>query len=227
MSTPAACEEKAATVQEINQDIAGLQSDLKIAATGQKAFIAAQIKRLRVDLGVAQAALQACMQANGVPPPSPPIDGSFSGTMTLSNALTGTLVAPAGMAVTFTGDRTSVTVRALGTSPFGPISLTVPVLGLTVGSTTIRLRSIWPAAGPLVGRNLAITVRCELDWDVDYPFVVEDSTVNLLLSTTGAGGSAVDGAGAATFGLSGTASGGWADGTSISGNLTGTFSPSP
>jgi hypothetical protein len=61
------CEPFLGDIEGLRRQIADLQADLAIAPTGEKGFIAKQIKQAQADLDTATTALAACVSANPIP----------------------------------------------------------------------------------------------------------------------------------------------------------------
>src|SRR5829696_4777957 len=85
MTIPAQCQDIADSIAEMEQERRDLQAELQQAATGQKAFLASQIKALTRRIAAANDQLTDCLQRiPQPPPPPPPLEAVFSGTATIT-----------------------------------------------------------------------------------------------------------------------------------------------
>src|SRR5688572_24480896 len=125
MSVPAECLELAQSIEALEQERRDLQEELRTAATGQKAFLVAQIRAVNRQIAALSDQLADCIaNTPPPPPPPPPLPAVFAGTATITttnSSAPGPFTAAVQLGLLFDGNRTSVLITSfppIATQPF-------------------------------------------------------------------------------------------------------------
>jgi hypothetical protein len=223
MTIPVQCQGIADSIADMEAERRDFQAELQQAATGQKAFLAAQIKALNRKIAVAHDQLTDCLQLfPPPPPPPPPLEAVFSGTATITttnSSAPGPYSSAVQIGLLFDSARTFVAITSFPTiatdpfdTPFGPNVTTVTKNGGGFGS--------------YAGGSIAVPLGLHFDQSIDLPFFEEDSDLSVGLSTNPPG-SPVDSNGAVTLAGSGVFGSGFLNGATGTLTIAGTISPVP
>lgn len=219
MTIPTVCQPLAATVEELEQERRGLQAELQVAPTGQKARLATAIKALTKRIGSARDDLTDCLATADPPPPEPsPMDAVLAGVATLSTSsphVPDPIVEDVKIGLVFDGSRTFV-----GITSFPPITRKGPT---PLGDNTTSVTKTGYGAGSHTNGQIVLPVKLHFDNDV---VAIGDWDLVLTLATF-PHGSAITPAGAVTITGSGTFSGGILEGSTGTLTVAGVITPVP
>jgi hypothetical protein len=223
MSIPSACQPLADEIAGLEQERRDLQAELQQAPTGQKAFLATQIKALNRRIAALNDQLADCLRDNPPPPqPPPPLEAVFSGAATITttnSSAPGPYSSSISLGLIFDAARTFVAITSFP-------SIATPPFSTPVGTNVTTVSKSGGGQGNYGSGAITMPVTLHFDQSLDLPFYEEDSDLSLVL-TTNPPGATVDGGGSLTLTGTGVFSGGFLGGSSGTLTIAGVISPVP
>ena len=203
MPIPSQCASLEDEINGLKQARSDLQEELSTAATGAKARLVMQIKRISALIAAKQPALDACIIEYGGGPVPQPIATSLVGMMSFvtDRNLSGEpYSADLAWGLMFDGGRTQVSTIAFPELHIDTTALADQVAGFWKflfgpNITTISLKDGGAGSFSKSTGSLVVPMRFYFDHSRDVPFVVEDSYLAVNLSTENSGGSRLGGNG--------------------------------
>jgi hypothetical protein len=220
---PAECQPIVDQIGDLEAEISAYKADLQRASTGQKPFLASQIKRQNRQVRNLRQSLARCNEQFGGPVAPPPLSVTFTSTVTITpDSPNAAGVGVDGVIITFVfdGARSSFFVTDFPDITVGPI----PTL---FGDNYATFSKIGGGSGIYATNgHMSLPLVLHLDNSLDLPFVEEDSDLRASLSTALPGGSPVTTNGSVTMVGTGTFEGGRLNGSGASIVMEGTLSGS-